>query len=152
MGWEGRWNSVFKPYIRSGCSVTVNCVDGCPVKEFVKDFLKKKKKNLIKKNPRHLIGFNAALFSWLLHMIFCLSPLLPVCSDGTVPTRKLDSPCCRDARCRMNTWTTGKKKVAYRHFWLPARHSCIAERTLKKKSKNLHQNPKKQRWLTFQKM
>ena len=84
----------------------LHCVDGCRLKEFAEDFLKKK--TLIKKNPHYLIRFTAALFSWLLHMIFCLSPLLPVCSDGTVPTRKLDGPCCRDARCRMNTWTTGK--------------------------------------------
>lgn len=46
-------------------------------------------------------------FSRPFHMIFCLSPLLTVCSDGTVPRHKLDSPCCRDARCRMNTSTTG---------------------------------------------
>lgn len=70
-------------------------------------------------------------------MIFCLSPLLPICLDGTVPTHKLDGPCCSNARCRMNTWTT-EKKVAYRHFWLPARHGCIAESTSKK-----HQNKTK---------
>lgn len=126
-----------------------------PCKGICEGFSKKKKKHLIKKNPRHLIRFTAALFSWLLHMIFCLSPLLPVCSDGTVPTRKLDSPCCRDARCRMNTWTTRKKKKSSLQTLLTAskiRLHCRKHIKKKNQLQNQHQKTKKQLWLTFKKM